>query len=170
MGRLFRFLKEKGYINEHGVTAEGQTQMKIYCFYLILNCDIAILEDMVVMPGIDNAVWTTPTINKHLICEFIWGLSMEHYLSDILVFCNPSLSVQLLMLFLDYIKYSTPARSLNQIRILCLSSYKLICRLHFYDYESSFIATILSDIFDNFLRCLTYYVSPPNSDKIEHAH
>lgn len=163
---MYTFLLHKNYVNEEGVTREGMLQMREYCFYLILNSDLPIIEDLLDMPGIANIVWTIPTVNKCLICEMIWGLNMEDYLKEILVYCHPALSLQAFIQFTEYVAYTTPTKCFNHLKILVTSCYQLICRIHYYNYDDGFISTILSDLYDNFLVILNYYTTPPNADKL----
>lgn len=167
---MFKFLEENQYItmeSTEGTTEKAKSELRKFAFYLILNADFPILENLIEMPGIDTVIWTVPTIPKCLLCEMFWGMNMDSFLAEIIAFCNPLMAQQVLQPFVDSIKHGTPIQCHRKLNILSGSCYRLICRLHFFKTDNSMISLLLTDIFENFLRCLSYYSAPPNSDRLD---
>lgn len=163
---MYKFLQEKQYISNEGIVGKAKSELRKFTFYLILNADFPILEDLVEKPGIDIVIWTIPTITKCLLCQMVWGLSMDIFLYEIIAFCNPMLALQVLQPFVDSLKHISPTQCMAKLKILSGACYRLICRLCFFNHDNNLISTILSGVSENFLRCLAYYSAPPNADKL----
>ncbi|XP_011568902.3 uncharacterized protein LOC105398488 [Plutella xylostella] len=164
---LYTFLHEKQYLSNDGVTEKAKSELRKFTFYLLLNADFSILEELVEMPGIDMVIWTVPTITKCLICEMIWGLNMEPFLYEVISFCQSSMALQVVQPFIDSLKYSPLETSLAKIKLLSAACYRHISRMNFFTYDNSFLFPTLTEFYETLLRCITYFVTPPRPERIE---
>lgn len=134
--------------------------------YIVLNADLPELQQLVELEEISTLIWTTPTIPKCLMCEIMWNLHMERFISEIICYANPQLALEVAGAFLEHFKYFNPLDCLEQLQLLSSACYTLICRLALFNFESSELEKKLTAAFNNFLQCLKYYTTPPNNLKI----
>ncbi|XP_023937673.2 uncharacterized protein LOC112045636 [Bicyclus anynana] len=163
VGCLKNFLQKKGYLTKDCDSIENIKIMRKFAFYICLNADLLILEDLVSMDGIAFLIWTVPTISKCLMCEMYWNLDMEKFIYEILAFTSPLLSIEVAEALLDHFKYFNPTECMGRLKMLSLGCYRLICRLIYFNLKGDEIIRS----YNNFLKCLKYFVEPPNASKLE---
>lgn len=164
---ILNFCKELKYVVNNHLAMEKINEMRKFAFFIILNSDLPILEEMVEKEGIDVVIWTIPTVSKCLMCEIVWNLYMDNYVFEIIAFCYPQLALEVASAFLDNIKYCSPSESLQKLKIIITALYRLICRLHFFKYENNVMSELLNSAFNIFQLSINYFVNPPNSGKLD---
>lgn len=159
---LRRFLQREGYIQENNVSQGKAHTVRKFAFYICLNSDLPILEELVDLDGIAFLIWTVPVIRKCLMCEILWKLHMEKFIYEMLVFTCPLLSLEVAEALLDHFKYFDPTECLQNLKLLSLGCYRMICRLVFFELEGDEITRS----YNNFQKCLKYFSEPPNVSKL----
>lgn len=157
------FLQTENYLVENRVSEDAIQIVRKFAFYVVINSDLTILEEMVDLDGIDFVIWTIPTIPKCLMCEILWKINLNQFIYEILVFAHPQLALEVTDAFLSNFKYFKPTESIEKIKILSSASYRLICRFLFFKFESN----ELTHAFNNFQSCLKFYTEPPNEAKLD---
>ncbi|XP_045529978.1 uncharacterized protein LOC123717808 isoform X1 [Pieris brassicae] len=137
--------------------------LRKFAFYLVLNADLEILQELVELDGVGSVIWTIPTIPKCLLNEILWKLNMRCSVGEIIIYSNPQLSLQLTEILIDHFKYFHPTQCLKNLQVLVAACYKFIYRLIFFDTTS----IELTQAVNNFHTCLKYFYEPPNYRKLE---
>ncbi|KAJ2938496.1 hypothetical protein O0L34_g12990 [Tuta absoluta] len=165
---MLRFLKQQNYITENGTIVPDKIErLRKFAFYIFLNSDLPALEQLVGNDGIDSVIWTVPTIPKCLMSEILWKLHMEQFVYEAIAYSCPQLSLELASALIDYIKYFSPAESVQKLKIIATALYKLICRLHFFSLENDVLTNLLTTAFNVLQKCLANYVEHPQASKLE---
>ncbi|XP_045761052.1 uncharacterized protein LOC123864551 [Maniola jurtina] len=159
---LRNFLQKGMYMRENGVLEEN-TQNRKFAFYICLNSDLPILEELIDLDGIAFLIWTIPTVSKCLMCEIFWKLHMDKFIYEILVFTCPLLSLEVAEALLVHFKYFDPTECMQKLKMLSLGCYRMICRLIYFNLEGDEITRS----FNNFQKCLNYFSEPPNCSKLD---
>lgn len=130
---------------------------------MVLNADLEILKEFVELDELSSVIWTIPTIPKCLLSEMLWGLNMKSFVSEIIIFTHPQLSLQVAEVLIDHFKYFQPTQCLENLQILVTACYKFIFRLIFFHIKS----IELKRAVNNFNTCLKYFNEPPNMGKLQ---
>ncbi|KPI93369.1 hypothetical protein RR46_10629 [Papilio xuthus] len=157
------FLWKEKYANEYSLVESTISISRKFAFYIILNTDLRILESMVEIDGIDFLIWTVPTVPKCLMCEMFWKLYMDRFVSEIIAFCCPKLSIEVAEAFTNHMKYLNPTESADKVKLVTAACYKLICRLNFFNIDERLLNSLLTI----FQKCVKYFSNPPNLGKLE---
>lgn len=163
---MLKFLEQEKYVSKNAIVEDKITKMRKFALFLILNGDLPILEEMVEMDGIDLVIWTIPTVPKCLMCVMFWNLHMDKFVYEIIAFCYPQLALEVAGAFIDNIKYFTPSKCLEKVQQVCAACYRLICRLHYFNFENNIMSNLLNSAFNNFQQCVNYFVTPPNAGRL----
>ncbi|XP_047537147.1 uncharacterized protein LOC125071096 [Vanessa atalanta] len=157
------FLQKEKYMIENKILEESVQIMRKFTFYVVINADLTILEEMVDLDGIDFVIWTIPTIPKCLMCEVLWRLHMDSFVYEILVFSCPQLALEVADALIENFKYFNPTDCLPKLKLLTAASYRLICRFVFFYLEHDELTHGLN----NLQNCLKYFLDPPNKSKLD---
>ncbi|CAH0722617.1 unnamed protein product, partial [Brenthis ino] len=157
------FLQKENYIIENKVSEDAIQILRKFAFYVVINSDLTILEEMVDLDGIDFVIWTIPTIPKYLMCEILWNINLDQFIYEILVFSCPQLSLEVADALISNFKYFKPTECLQKLKLLTSACYRLICRFLFFELESDEITHAMN----NFQNCLKFYSELPNSAKLD---
>ncbi|XP_047523352.1 uncharacterized protein LOC125061797 isoform X1 [Pieris napi] len=158
---LQEFLSEKQF--DQNLNEIKRDLLRKFAFYLVLNADLEILQELVEIDGVGSVIWTIPTIPKCLLNEMLWKLNMRSSVGEIIIYSNPQLSLQLTELLIDHFKYFHPTQCLKNLQVLVAACYKFIYRLIFFNTTS----IELTQAVNNFHTCLKYFYEPPNYRKLE---
>lgn len=140
--------------------------MRKFAFYIVLNAELPVLQEMLELNGIDSVIWTVTTIPQCLMCELMWSVHMDQFIQEIITFTYPQLSFEVAGAFLDNFKYFNPLECLDKLKALSTACYKTITRLHVLNCDADGIKSTVTAAFNNFQRCLKYFISPPNEYKL----
>ncbi|XP_050358135.1 uncharacterized protein LOC126778526 isoform X2 [Nymphalis io] len=157
------FLQKEKYMVDNKILEESVQIMRKFTFYVVINADLTILEEMVGLDGIDFFIWTIPTVPKCLMCEILWRLHMDTFIYEILVFSCPQLALQVADALIENFKYFNPTDCLHKLKLLSAASYRLLCRFVFFNLENDELIHALNNV----KKCLNYFVDPPNKSKLE---
>ncbi|XP_045489352.1 uncharacterized protein LOC111000542 isoform X2 [Pieris rapae] len=155
------FLSEKQF--DQNLNEIKRDLLRKFAFYLVLNADLEILQELVELDGVGSVIWTIPTIPKCLLNEMLWKLNMRSFVGEIIIYSNPQLSLQLTELLIHHFKYFYPTKCLKNLQVLVAACYKFIYRLIFFHTTS----IELTQAVNNFHTCLKYFYEPPNYRKLE---
>ncbi|XP_038209169.1 uncharacterized protein LOC119830282 isoform X2 [Zerene cesonia] len=93
----------------------------------------------------------------------LWKLNMENFISEIIVFSYPQLSLEVSDILIENFKYFHPRQCFSQLKTLVTACYRFICRLIFFKLKN----LELTQAVNNFHTCLKYFYEPPNAGKLE---
>ncbi|XP_061382873.1 uncharacterized protein LOC116766841 isoform X2 [Danaus plexippus] len=157
-----KFLVKENYIVGNIINEEHVQILRKFAFYIVLNSDLCILEEMVDLDGIDFVIWTIPTIKRCLMCEILWKLNMENFIYEIIVYSSPYLGLEVAAAFIENFKYFEPTECLSKLKILTAACYRLLARQAFFNIQDNEI----KEAFNYFQKCIQLWVNLPNSDKL----
>ncbi|XP_053601299.1 uncharacterized protein LOC128670008 isoform X2 [Plodia interpunctella] len=161
------YLEEQNFISNNVLTNSTKDKVRNLALFLILNGDYEVLRQMADIDEIESLLWMLPTIPKYLMCEIFWSLHFDEFVYESIAFCNPQLSLELASAFLDNIKYYSPMESLHKLKIIAEATYRAICRLHFYKFDSKTLSDKVSKNFSNLEKCMIYFCDPPKAEKLD---
>lgn len=163
---LSTFLEQGLYIVNGKVSSSKDSQVRKFALYLVLNADLPELQQLIDQEEISTLIWTTPTIPKCLMCELMWNLNMDKFISEIISYANPQLALEVASAFIENFKYVSPLDYIEQLQHLSWACYYLICRFYTFDFPLPELQNKLLLGIINLQQCLKYYTSPPNSHEL----
>lgn len=164
--KLSHFLDCGRFTIDGKTNQENIAAMRKFAFYIVLNAQLPILNEMIELDGLGSIISTTSTFPPFLMTEVMWKLDMGQFINEIISFTHPQLAVQVSDAFLDNFKYFNPLVCLNVLKLLSSACYKTITRLHLLNSEDD-VKTEATAAFTNFQRSIRYFKTPPNVHKLE---
>lgn len=153
-----------GYLNNGKPNEESVKTLRTFAFFIILNAQLSVLDEMSELEGINAIICTINTIPQCLMCEVLWGLKMDQFIHEIISYTNPQLALEVSSAFLDNFKYFHPLECLDKLRILASACFKTIVRLQLLNEPD--LANKATAAYNNFKKCLKYFTEPPNEHKV----
>ncbi|XP_021183895.3 uncharacterized protein LOC110371817 [Helicoverpa armigera] len=163
---ISKFLRNENYVNEDGVIDTMVTKIRKFALYIVLNSDLKALREIAELEGVFLVIQSIPVIPRYLMCEMLWNLYMENFACEMVTYCYPFLAVEIAGAFVENYKYYNPTKGLKKLRNLSAACYKLICRLHCFQFDSTIFNKLLKTCYETLQKCLKYFPKPPNSHRL----
>ncbi|XP_077289395.1 uncharacterized protein LOC143913455 [Arctopsyche grandis] len=164
---LYQILSEKKYLNEDGVCLEYNEVLRRINLFLILNCDLKIIDELVDNDDLGHLIWVTPTIPKYLLINLIWGLHLNTFYCEAIRYCRPKLSLELLRIVTQNIKkHHNLEKSIEYTRSVIPAIYGATNRL--LTRKEAFEKFILNGYYESLYELIKKFGNSstrPNKDK-----
>ncbi|XP_063244832.1 uncharacterized protein LOC134546175 [Bacillus rossius redtenbacheri] len=143
---------------------EKESCLRKVNMFLVLNSDLSIRDYLMDDINCGHIVGCTPVMSMHLLMELVWGLSLQKYFFETVMFSPAPLGVELLAAAADTIKLQQPNVALGAVDELCRSAYIRALTL---PSDQNFTQSMLNQLFVKF-KTLLHYFHGGDADSLRH--